>query len=73
MNKHLALKKGYVVANHVSYMTKTLRKAIVNRSKLETKYSNLTTQLWRKELNVKKQKIVVARFVIRRRKSFIQI
>ena len=58
LNKHLALKKGYVVANHVSYMTKTLRKAIVKRSELETKYSNLTTQLWRKELNVKSRKLL---------------
>ena len=37
-NTHAPLKQKLVRANEVPYMTKTLRKAIVNRSKLEKRY-----------------------------------
>ena len=37
-NRHVPLKKRIVRANEVPYMTKTLRKAIANRSRLENKY-----------------------------------
>ena len=45
LNKHAPLKKKVVRANHVPYMTKALRKAILKRSALENKYlRNNTTE-----------------------------
>ena len=38
LNKHAALKKKVVRANHARYITKTLRKAIMKRSYLEKVY-----------------------------------
>ena len=38
LNKHAPLKKTFIRANHVSYMTKNLRKAIMKHSQLENKY-----------------------------------
>ena len=38
LNKHAPLKKKLLRANHAPYITKTLRKAIMRRSQLETKY-----------------------------------
>ena len=36
LNEHAPIKKGFVRANEVPYMTKALRKAIANRSRMET-------------------------------------
>ena len=38
LNRHAPMKKKFVRANEVSYMTKALRKAIMKRSELESKY-----------------------------------
>ena len=38
LNKHAPLRKKLLRANHAPYITKTLRKAIMRRSQLETKY-----------------------------------
>ena len=38
LNKHAPLKKKFLRANHVPYMTKTLRKAVMRSSQLQTKY-----------------------------------
>ena len=38
LNKHAPLKKKFLRANHPPYMTKALRKAIMRRSQLQTKY-----------------------------------
>ena len=38
LNRHAPLKKKILRANHSSYMSKTLRKAIMRRSYLEKKY-----------------------------------
>ena len=43
LDKHASLKKWLVRANEVPYMTKKLRKAISNRSRLENKYQRLRT------------------------------
>ena len=40
LNKHAALKKKTIRGNNAPYMTKTLRKAIMRRSELQTKYFN---------------------------------
>ena len=45
LNKYAPLKKKFIRANHVPYMTKNLRKAIMKRSQLENKYiSNSTVE-----------------------------
>ena len=38
MNKHAPNKTKMLIASHILYMTKTLRKAIIRKSELETKY-----------------------------------
>ena len=38
LNNHAPLKKKFIRANHVPYMTKALHKAIMKRSQLESKY-----------------------------------
>ena len=44
LNKHFSLKKELLSANHAPYITKTLRKAIMRRSQLETKHLKSKTQ-----------------------------
>ena len=41
LSKHALLRKKFLRANHALYITKTLRKAIMRRSQLETKYHKL--------------------------------
>ena len=38
VKKHAPLRKKFLRANHAPYITKTLRKAIMRRSQLDTKY-----------------------------------
>ena len=38
MNKHAPNKTKMLIASHIPYMNKTLRKAIIKRTELETKY-----------------------------------
>ena len=44
LNKHAPLRKKLLRANHAPYITKTLRKMIMCRSQLETKYLKTKTQ-----------------------------
>ena len=44
LNKHAPLKKKLIRANLAPYITKTLTKAIIRRSQLETKYLESKTQ-----------------------------
>ena len=44
LNDHAPLKQKTIRANHVPYMTKTLRKAMMHRSQLETKYRKQPTK-----------------------------
>ena len=44
LNRHAPLKKKIKRANHSSYMSKTLRKAIMRRSYIEKKYLKKTKQ-----------------------------
>ena len=44
LNKHAPLRKKLLRANHAPYITKTLRKTIMCRSQLETKYFKTKTQ-----------------------------
>ena len=45
MNKHAQLRKNFLRANHAPYITKTLRKAIMRRCQLETKYLKTKTKI----------------------------
>ena len=44
LNTHVPLKNKFLRANHVLYITETLRKAIMHRSQPETKYLKTKTQ-----------------------------
>ena len=70
VEKKAPLKKKLLRANHAPYMTKTLRKAIMRRSELETKFhkAKSTENL----INYKKQKNFVSRLYKREKKSFYQ-
>ena len=55
LNIHAPLKKKVIRANHVPYMTKSLRKAIMKRSQLESKYLRNSTvenmKIYKKQKN----------------------
>ena len=68
LNKHAPLKKKVVRANEVPYMTKALRKAIANRSRLENRYYREKTDVSR--IAYKKQKNYCSRLYKRERKRF---
>ena len=54
-NTHAPLKQKLVLANEVPYMTKTLRKVIANRSRLENQYykykSGENHRVYKKQMN----------------------
>ena len=54
LTKHAPLKKKIVRANHSPYMTKCLRKAIMKRSELESKYFKKSTA--KNKLKYRKQR-----------------
>ena len=55
LNDHAPLKQKTIRANHAAYLTKTLRKAMMNRSQLETKYrkqpTDINSERYRKQKN----------------------
>ena len=68
LNKHATLKKKFIRANHVPYMTKNLRKAIMKRSQLENRYiSNSTIENLNKYKNIK---TFVVNYTRKKGKSF---
>ena len=67
LNRHAPLKKKILKANHSSYMSKTLRKAIMRRSYLENEYLRKTDQCLRA---YKKQKNYSSRLYKKERKKF---
>ena len=68
LNRHTPLKMKILRTNHSSYMSKTLRKAIMRRSYLENKY------LKKKQISVleptKSRKIIAVDFIRKKEKSF---
>ena len=68
LQTHAPLKKKYVRANEVPYMTKTLRKAIMKRSQLESKFYK--TKVISDEQAYKKHKNFVSRLYKKERKTF---
>ena len=68
LNKHVPLKKKFIRANHVPYMTKNLRKVIMKRSQLENKYIRNSRV---KNMNkCKKQKNICGKLYKKERKKF---
>ena len=70
LDKHAPLKKRIIRANEVPYMTKALRKAIMRRSQLETKYHKHKTDEYK--LLYKKQKNYVSRLYKKERRRFFE-
>ena len=68
LNRHAPLKKKILRANHSSYMSKTLRKAIMRRSYLENKYLKKKTDQCLRAY--KKQKNYCSRLYKKERKKF---
>ena len=68
LNRHTPLKKKMLRANHSSYMSKTLRKAIMRRSYLENKYLKKKTDQCLRAY--KKQKNYCSRLYKKERKKF---
>ena len=69
LNNHAPLKKKFIRANHVPYMTKPLQtKAIMKRSQLENKYLRNSSNLNRTKY--KKQKNFCSRLYKKERKKF---
>ena len=68
LNKHAPLKKKSVRANHAPYVTKTLRKAIMRRSNLQTIYFKKRTPESLKKY--KKQKNYCSKLYKKERKAF---
>ena len=70
LNNHAPLKEKTVRANDMPYMTKQLRKAIMNRSRLENKYHrDCTGESYR---NFKRQKNYCNRLRYRERKKYYE-
>ena len=70
LNKHALMKNKLVKANQAPYMTKALRKAIMRRSELETKYFKLKTNDALKAY--KKQENYCSRLYKKERKKFFE-
>ena len=68
LNKHAPLKKKVLRSNQAPYMTKALRKAIMRRSELESKYfKNKTNE---NKARFKKQKKICSKLYKKERKKF---
>ena len=70
LQKHAPLKKKLIRANQAPYMTKTLRKSMMRRSQLETKYYKSKSPNDKKVY--KKQKNYVSRLYKKELKKFYQ-
>ena len=68
LDKHAPVKKKIVRANNQPYMNKTLRKAMIRGSQLETKFYK--TKNFNDERNYKKQKKIVSRLYKKNFKCF---
>ena len=68
LNKHAHIKKKTVRANNAPYMTKALRKAIMKRSELESKYFKKSTE--ENQLNYKKQRNFCSKLYKKEKKKY---
>ena len=70
LNKHAPLRKKFLRANHAPYIAKTLRKAIMRRSQLETKY--LKTKIQTDLKLYKKHKNFCSKLYKRERREYYE-
>ena len=68
LDEHAPLKKKTIRANHAPYLTKPLRKAIMKRSELKTKYYKYPSDSNLK--NFKKQRNFCSRLYKKERKKY---
>ena len=68
LNNYAPLKRKFVRANHAPYMTKPLRKAIMKRSELQSKYHKKTTE--ENKTRYKKQKNFCSKLYKREKKRY---
>ena len=68
LDKHTSLRNKVVRANDIPYMTKTLRKAIATRSKLENQFHKKRNQVSKKAY--RKQKNFCSRLYKKERKKY---
>ena len=71
LNLHAPYKKKYIRANHDPYMTKTLSKAIMRRSQLQSKY--FKTKKKKTTNFLKSKEILSVNYIRKKRKSFMKI
>ena len=69
LNDHAPLKQKTIRANHAPYMTKTHRKAMMDRSQLETKYRKQPTDISVTE----NERIFAANYIKKNGRNIIQI
>ena len=72
-DRHAPVKKKLVRANHVPYMTKTLRKAIMRRSQLQNKYYKNTSNEMKISKSTKSTKLSAVNFIRKKGKSIMRI
>ena len=71
LNTHAPIKRKLLIANHVPYMTKALRKAIMKRSELESKYvKNKTNENLK---SYKKQRNFCSKLYKKERKKYYEM
>ena len=70
LNQHAPVKQKLLRANHAHYVTKTLRKAVMRRSNLQTKYFETRTPESLKKY--KKQKNYCSRLYKKRTQNILQ-
>ena len=68
LDRHAPIKKKFLRANEVPYMTKELKKAIMNRSRFENRYYK--SKSFEDKVNYKKQKNYCNRLFKRERKNY---
>ena len=68
LDRHAPIKKKFLRANEVPYMTKALKKAIMTRSRLENRYYQSKSMI--DKINYKRQKNYCMRLYKRERKTY---
>ena len=68
LDRHAPIKKKFLRANEVPYMTKALKKAIMTRSRLENRYYKSKSMI--DKINYKRQKKYCMRLYKRERKTY---
>ena len=69
LNRHVPMKKKFIIANEVPYMAKALRKSVMKRSELENKY--LKNKNHQNMKIYKKQKNFFSKLYKKERRNFI--